>query len=258
MKRFEGRTVLVTGAARGQGASHARGFAGEGANVVLADVREESGRALAEDLGDKALFVRLDVSNPSEWASAVEATERRFGPISILVNNAGVLAPDVSIAESDPADWDQVLATNLKGPYLGIRAVAPSMKRAGGGSIVNIASTSGHVGTPRLAPYVASKWGVRGLTQTAATELARDRIRVNAVSPGVIDTPLITEPLRADAAPVSDHFSADPFAVPRFGQPAEITRLVMFLASDESAFITGSDYVIDGGMLLGPVPPKND
>jgi 3alpha(or 20beta)-hydroxysteroid dehydrogenase len=198
------------------------------------------------------------VSVPKDWEFAVEQTESRFGPISILVNNAGILAPAVSIADSDPADWDQVLATNLKGPYLGIRAVAPSLQRAGGGSIVNIASTSGHVGTPMLAPYVASKWGVRGLTQTAATELARDRIRVNSISPGVINTPLITESLRPGEVPVSDHFSAEPFAVPRMGEPAEVTRLVLFLASEDSAFITGSDYVIDGGMLLGPVPPADN
>jgi 3alpha(or 20beta)-hydroxysteroid dehydrogenase len=254
MNRFEGKTVLITGAAQGQGASHAGGFATEGANVVLADIREESGRALADELGAQAMFIKLDVSVASDWDTAVEQTERRFGPISILVNNAGVLAPAVSITNSDPADWDNVIAINLKGTYLGIRAVAPSLKRAGGGSIVNIASTSGHVGTPLLSPYVASKWGVRGLTRTAATELARDMIRVNSISPGVIDTPLITEALRPGEVPVSDHFSAEPFAVPRMGGPVEVTRLVMFLVSEEAAFITGSDYVIDGGMLLGPVP----
>jgi 3alpha(or 20beta)-hydroxysteroid dehydrogenase len=254
MKRFEGKTVLITGAARGQGASHARGFVAQGANVVLADIREESGRALADELGEQAMFIKLDVSVASDWDTAVEQAESRFGPVAVLVNNAGILAPAVSIVESDPADWDDVIATNLKGTYLGIRAVVPSMKRAGGGSIVNIASTSGHVGSPMLAPYVSSKWGVRGLTQTAANELARDMIRVNAISPGVINTPLITEALRPGEVPVSDHFSAEPFAVPRMGEPTEVTRLVMFLTSEEAAFITGSDYVIDGGMLLGPVP----
>lgn len=258
MRRFEGRTVLITGAAGGQGASHARGFASEGAKVILADVREESGRALADDLGEQALFITLDVSVASDWDAAVKQAESRFGPISILVNNAGVLAPSASIADSDPADWDHVIAVNLKGPYLGVRAAAPSLKRAGGGAIINIASTSGHVGTPMIAPYVSSKWGVRGLTQTAALELARDGIRVNSISPGVINTPLITQPLRAGEVPVSDHFSAAPFATPRMGEPAEVTRLVMFLASEASAFITGSDYVIDGGMMLGPVPPSDE
>ena len=255
MNRFQGRTVLITGAARGQGAAHARGFAAEGANVVLIDIRTEHGRALADELGSTAIFIELDVSEVSAWEPAVQAAESHFGPISVLVNNAGVLAPAVSIADSDPADWDRVIDVNLKGTYLGIRAVTPSLKRAGGGSIVNIASTSGHVGTPMLAPYVASKWAVRGLTQTAATELARDRIRVNAISPGVVNTPLITTPLRPGEVPVSDHFSAEPFAIQRMAEPDEITKLVMFLASDDGAFITGSDYIIDGGMLLGPVPP---
>jgi 3alpha(or 20beta)-hydroxysteroid dehydrogenase len=254
MNRFDGKTVLITGGARGQGASHVRGFAREQARVVVADVREERGRALAEELGASAIFIKLDVSVPADWTAAVEETERHFGPISILINDAGILAPAVSIADSDPADWDQVIATNLTGPYLGIRAVVPSLRRAGGGAIINIASTSGHVGTPMLAPYVSSKWGLRGLTQTAATELARDRIRVNSISPGVINTPLITEPLRPGEVPVSDHFSPDPFAVPRMGEPEEVTKLLLFLASDDATFVTGSDYIIDGGMLLGPVP----
>lgn len=254
MQRFRGRTALITGAARGQGASHARGLLAEGASVVIADVREELGGALADELGDGAAFMKLDVTVPSEWDAAVKATEARFGPFSVLINDAGVLAPAVSIIDSEPSDWDTVIAANLTGPYLGIRAVAPSIKRAGGGAIINIASTSGHVGTPMLAPYVCSKWGLRGLTQTAAAELARDRIRVNAISPGVINTPLITEPLRPGQEPVSDHFSPDPFAVPRMGEPEEVTKLLLFLASDDAAFITGADYIIDGGMLLGPVP----
>lgn len=254
MKRFEAKTVLITGGARGQGASHARAFVAEGAKVLIGDVREELGRALAEDLGENAAFVALDVSSADSWDAAVAEAESRFGPIAVLVNNAGILAPAVSIADSNPADWAEVIATNLTGPYLGIRAVVPSMRRAGGGAIVNIASTSGHVGTPMLAPYVCSKWGVRGLTQTAATELARDHIRVNAISPGVIDTPLITEPLRPGEVPVSDHFSAEPFAIQRMGEPTEVSKLLLFLASDDAAFVTGSDYVIDGGMLLGPIP----
>jgi 3alpha(or 20beta)-hydroxysteroid dehydrogenase len=255
MKRFENRTVLITGAARGQGASHARGFCDQGANLVLADIREDLGQGLADELGANAHFVKLDVTRAGDWAAAVDAAERRFGPISILINNAGVLAPSVPIVESDPADWEQVIATNLTGTFLGVRAVAPSIVRAGGGSIVNIASTSSHVGTPMISPYVASKWGARGLTRSAAAELARDRIRVNSISPGVVKTKLITEPLRPGEAPVRDHFSPDPFAVRRMAEPDEITRLVLFLSSDQSAFITGSDYVIDGGLLLGPVPP---
>lgn len=255
MRRFEGRTILITGAARGQGASHARAFVSEGARVVLGDIREALGRTLADELGADAHFVALDVARVADWAAAVDEAERRFGPISILVNNAGVPAPSATIVDSDPADWDQLIATNLTGTYLGIRAVAPSIMRAGGGSIVNIASASSHIGTPLIAPYVASKWGIRGLTQSAAAELARKGIRVNSISPGVVNTKLITAPLRPGEAPVSDHFSPEPFAVQRLAEPDEITRLVLFLCADESAFITGSDYVIDGGLLLGPVSP---
>lgn len=254
MYRFDGKTVLISGAARGQGSSHARAFIAEGANVVVADIREERGRALAEELGENAAFIKLDVRIPGDWDATVREAERRFGPVSVLINNAGILAPAVAIADSDPEDWNEVIASNLTGPYLGIRAVVPSMRKAGSGAIVNIASTSGHVGTAMLAPYVSSKWGVRGLTQTAAIELARDRIRVNSISPGVINTPLITTALRPGEVPVSDHFSADPFAIPRMGEPEEVTKLVLFLTSENAAFITGSDYVIDGGMLLGPVP----
>lgn len=255
MKRFDGQTVLITGAARGQGASHARAFHDEGARVALCDIRVDLGRALADALGANAHFVELDVARAADWAAAVDATERRFGPVSILINNAGVLSPSAPIVAYDPADWDQVIATNLTGTFLGIRAVAPSIIRAGGGSIVNIASTSSHVGTPMISPYVASKWGIRGLTQSAALELARYRVRVNSISPGVVNTKLITEPLRPGEVPVSSHFSPEPFAAQRLAEPDEITRLVLFLSSQESAFITGSDYVIDGGLLLGPVPP---
>lgn len=253
MKRFVGKTVLITGAAQGQGESHARGFAAEGANVVLADVQADKASALADKLGSAALFIELDVGSASDWDHAIKETERRFGAISVLINNAGILVPSAPIAQSDPADWDRVLNTNLKGSYLGIRASTPSLKRAGGGSIINIASTSGHVGTPMLAAYVSSKWAIRGLTRTAATELARDRIRVNSISPGVIETPLITQPLRAGEVAVSDHFSPETFAIPRMGEPSEVTRLIKFLASNDAAFITGADYVIDGGLLLGPV-----
>lgn len=253
MSRFDNRTVLITGAAGGMGSSHARGFHAEGANVVVTDVRDEEGRALAAKLGDRAHYVHLDVTSAAEWASAIAQAESRFGPISVLVNNAGILARSAPIEDGDLENWNQVIGVNLTGTYLGIRAAAPSLRRAGGGAIVNIASTSGHEGTALIAPYVASKWGVRGLTRTAAIELARDGVRVNAVSPGVVDTPLITEPLHPGAAPVSDYFSPEPFAITRLARPQEITNLVLFLASDEASFVTGTEHISDGGMLLGPV-----
>ncbi|MFC9083822.1 SDR family NAD(P)-dependent oxidoreductase [Streptomyces sp. NPDC057062] len=252
MNRFENKTVLITGAVGGMGASHARNFHKEGANVVITDIREEEGRALAAELGDRALFVRLDVTAQADWATAIRAAETTFGPVSVLVNNAGVLSPAALIEDYDFAAWQQVIDVNLTGTWLGIQAAAPSLRAAGGGAIVNIASTSGMVGTSLIAPYVASKWGVRGLTRTAAMELARDGVRVNSINPGVVNTPLITEPLHPGAAPVSDYYSPDAFAIKRLADPQEISNLLLFLASDEASFITGSDYVADGGMLLGP------
>lgn len=203
-------------------------------------------------MGERAHFVRLDVSKEAEWAAAIEETESRFGPLSVLVNNAGVLSPSALIEDGDIAAWQHVIDTNLTGPYLGIRAAVPSLRRNGGGVIVNIASTSGHVGTAFIAPYVASKWGLRGLTRTAAIELGRDGIRVNSIDPGVVNTPLITEPLHPGAAPVSDYYSPEPFAIKRLADPQDITNLLLFLASVQASFITGSEHVTDGGLLLGP------
>ena len=257
MNSFKGKTVLITGAARGMGAAHARGFAAEGANVVVTDINEEQGRAIADELGDRGLFIKLDVRSASDWEEAVTETERHFSPISVLVNNAGILVPHALIEHGDVEDWNNVISTNLTGQYLGIRAATPSLRRAGGGAIVNIASTTSHIGTSFISAYSTSKWGVRGLTQTAALELARDNIRVNSVSPGVVNTPFITEPLRPGEAPVAESIHPEMFAVKRMGDPKEITRVVMFLASDDSAFISGSDYLIDGGLMIGPSVPSD-
>src|SRR6266851_10236403 len=170
MKRFDHRTVIVTGGARGMGASHARGFVAEGAHVVIADVLEQEGRTLADELGEHALFSRLDVTSDRDWAATVAAAEDAFGPVSVLVNNAGIVRFG-QIEETEPATWRQVIDINLTGTYLGIRAVASSMRKAGGGAIVNVSSGAGFTATFGLAAYVASKWGVRGLTKTAALEL---------------------------------------------------------------------------------------
>src|SRR2546422_3788971 len=192
MKRFENRTVIVTGGAGGMGASHARGFVAEGANVVIADVLEQEGWTLADELGDHAFSSRLAVTSDAGWAATVAAAENAFGPVSVLINNAGIVRFGV-IAETEPAVWRQVLDINLTGTYLGIRAVAPSMRKAGGGAIVNISSGAGFTATFGLAAYVASKWGVRGLTKTAALELGRDNIRVNSAHPGAIRTPILAD-----------------------------------------------------------------
>src|SRR5882762_1092244 len=182
MKRFENQTVIVTGGARGMGAGHARGFIAEGANVVIADVLEQEGRTLADKLGDQAIFSRLDVTSETDWAATVAAAEDAFGPVSVLVNNAGVVRFG-QIEETELAAWRQVIDINLTGTYLGTRAVVPSMRKAGGGAIVNISSTEGMRGNFGIGAYVASKWGARGLTKTAALELGRDNIRVNSIHP---------------------------------------------------------------------------
>src|SRR5882672_10118939 len=249
MRRFDDRTVIVTGGARGMGASHARGFVAEGANVVIADVLEEEGRKLADELGDHAMFSRLDVTSDGGWSATVAAAEDAFGPVSVLVNNAAIVrfAP---IAETEPAAWRRVIDINLTGAYLGIRAVVPSMRKAGGGAIVNMSAAAGMTAQFGLASYVASKWGMRGLTKTAALELARDNIRVNSIHPGAIRTPMVGGP---DAAALAAAAVKD-LAIPRIAEPEEITRLLLFVASDEASFSTGSEFIADGGHLLGPVP----
>jgi len=252
MKRFENRTVIVTGGARGMGASHTRGFVAEGANVVIANRVEDEGRTLANELGDQAIFSRLDVTSEADWAATVTAAENAFGPVSVLVNNAGIVhfAP---IADTELADWSRVIDINLTGTYLGIRAVVSSMRKAGGGAIVNISSIGGMKGDFGVGAYVASKWGVRGLTKTAALELARDNIRVNSIHPGLTRT---TFAAAADAAALMAAWVRD-LAIPRVAEPEEITRLVLFVASDEASFSTGSEFIADGGSLLGPVPDAN-
>ena len=255
MGRFDAKTVLISGGASGQGASHLRAYIAEGANVVIGDINDNAGEALASELGDRALYVHLDVTDEDDWAAAVATTEERFGPLDVLVNNTGIPSPAVLIEDGELATWQHILDVNLTGQYLGIRAAVPSLRRNGGGAIVNIASTAADVGIPNRAPYVASKWGVRGLSQTAAMELARYGIRVNTVHPGVVRTPFITEPAAPNEPPVGDTFSTEPLAVKRLAEPHEISTLVLYLSSSDAAFVTGSDVVIDGGLLISPVLP---
>jgi 3alpha(or 20beta)-hydroxysteroid dehydrogenase len=255
MKRFANRTVIITGGARGMGASHARGFLAEGANVVIADLLEQEGRTLADGLGDRAIFSRLDVTNDRDWAATVAAAEAAFGPVSVLVNNAGIVRFG-QIEETEPAVWRQVMDVNVTGAYLGIRNVVSSMRKAGGGSIVNISSGAGFTATFGLAAYVASKWAVRGLTKTAALELGHDNIRVNSIHPGAIHTPILA-PNAPDATAMAATMAGAGVglsALPRIAEPDEITRMVLFVASDDASFSTGSEFIADGGLLLGPVP----
>ena len=236
--------MLVTGGAMGIGAAHVRGFAAEGARVVFGDIDAEAGAAFAAEAGGEVRFVEHDVADEAGWERIVTVAEEEFGPISVLVNNAATLPPFASIVEVDTADWRRVLEVNLTGSFLGIKYVVPSMRRAGGGSIVNTSSALGVMGTPNLSAYVSSKYGVRGLTQTAALELARDGIRVNSIHPGYTRTPMNAE--------VSEENTRD-LPVPRFAEPEEVTAVAMFLASEEASFVTGAAYLVDGGAVTGAV-----
>lgn len=238
--RLQGKIAIVTGAARGMGATHARAFAAEGARLMLTDLAEEEGRALARELGDAARFMRHDVSQAEDWDAVVAETRRAFGAANVLLNNAAIYF----IGPVDAAEPDQVrrlLEINTFGSWLGISRVAPMMREAGGGSIINLSSLAGMLGFPQHAIYGMSKWAIRGLTRSAANDLGPDGIRVNAILPGAIaETGMAgTEPL--DAAQLA--------AIPlrRRGHKEEVSALAVFLASDESAYITGTDQVIDGG-----------
>lgn len=240
MARLAGRSALVTGAAKGIGAAICRAFVAEGASVTAADIDDDAGQALAGELGEMAAYAHLDVSSPEGWRQAVAEAEARAGPLSILVNNAGFIGAGL-IEDLDPALWSHVIAVNLGGTFLGMQAALPSMRRGGGGAIVNISSTAGLAGYPNRAAYVASKWGVRGLTKTAALEFARDNIRVNSVHPGPIRTDLT-------AGYAEDTWAAQ--AIPRFGEPEEVARMVTFIVADAS-FSTASEFIVDGGISAG-------
>ena len=239
--RLSGKVALVTGAARGQGAAAARRFVAEGASVMITDVLDVPGKELASSLG--AQYCHLDVSSEDDWAQAVSTTVEAFGEISVLVNNAGVLHFS-AIAETSLADYQRVIGINQVGTFLGMRAVIPSMKRAGGGSIVNVSSVEGLAGMTHLVAYTASKFAIRGMTKVAAMELGEHGIRVNSVHPGAIDTPMVPETLGVpiDLEPVGRRV-----ALRRVGQPEEVANLVLFLASDESSYCTGGEFVVDGG-----------
>lgn len=245
--RLAGKTALITGAARGQGAAEARLFVSEGARVAIADVLEAEGKALADELGEQARFVALDVTSEEQWSAAVARTVDEFGSLDVLVNNAGVLR--FNRVQSETVEgFRSVLDVNLVGVFLGMQAVASPMSDVGGGSIVNISSTAGIVGMPGTAAYVASKWGVTGLTKAAAIDLGPSNIRVNSVHPGSIDTPMI----RMDGLPTE---AFEPYyrrlPIKRLGAASEVANVVLFLASDESSYCTGAAFVVDGGQTCG-------
>ncbi len=246
MGQLDGKVVIVSGGARGMGAAHAARMVSEGAKVVIADRRIEEGQALAASLGDNCLFVELDVRAAGQWSNAVSAAVRAFGDVTCLVNNAGILLTH-RLETATENEWQQVIDTNQLGTFLGMRAVIPSMRRAGAGAVVNISSTAGIKGYTDCFAYLASKWAIRGMTKAAALELAPAGIRVNSVHPGDVLTPMITE-LEAPAGAVPG-FDEIPLA--RFGESQEITNLVVFLLSDQASYVTGAEYVIDGGATAG-------
>ncbi|GGC83316.1 3-alpha-hydroxysteroid dehydrogenase [Tersicoccus solisilvae] len=242
--RVEGKVVLISGAARGMGASHARVLAAHGARVVIGDLLEEEGRALAAEIGaiagdDVALFVPLDVTDHASWTAAVAATVDRFGRLDVLVNNAGIFTRG-SVEDADVDEWRRTIDIDLTGNFLGMKAAVPAMK-AEGGSIINISSIAGLVGFKNRAAYAAAKWGVQGLTKTSALDLGPYGIRVNSVHPGSVRTPLTADLERG--------FGQIPLG--RDADVTEISDLILYLASDESRFMTGASLAIDGGETAG-------
>ncbi|MEV0995406.1 glucose 1-dehydrogenase [Nonomuraea sp. NPDC050202] len=246
MGLLDGKVALITGGARGMGAAHVRLFLEEGARVVFGDVLDEEGKALAEETG--ATYLRHDVTSPEEWERAVGTAVQMYGKLDVLVNNAGILKFR-RIQDMSLDDFDRVINVNLKGTWLGIKSAIEPMKAAGRGSIVNISSIEGYVGAEGLSAYSASKFGVRGITKSAARELARFKIRVNSVHPGAINTAMALDP------DIVAEVDADAFVksmvIKRFAKPVEVSHVVAFLASDRASYCTGSEVTVDGGLLTG-------
>jgi NAD(P)-dependent dehydrogenase (short-subunit alcohol dehydrogenase family) len=245
--RLQGKIALISGGARGMGAVEARLFAQEGAKVTIGDVLEDEGRKLEAEinaLGGEALFVRLDVTREADWQKAVEATVKQFGKLDVLVNNAGISGRG-RVEDTAVEEWDRVMDVNAKGVFLGTKVAIPAMRQGGGGSIINISSQLGLVGTDHSSPqYQASKGAVRLLTKATAIQYAKERIRANSVHPGPIVTPM-TEVARADPERYQLMLSRVPLGC--YGQPEDVAYGVLYLASDEARWVTGSELVIDGG-----------
>jgi 3alpha(or 20beta)-hydroxysteroid dehydrogenase len=242
MGAVDNKVAIVTGGARGQGAAQARLLAKNGAAVVITDLRADEGEAVATGIGGDARFIRHDVTDEAGWRAVIDGALSAFGHIDILVNNAGVVAFG-AVQDTSRAEFERVVQVNMIGAFPGLRAVHPAMKRTGGGSIVNVASIAAVKGARGMAAYGASKWGLRGLSRYAAQDFAADRIRVNAILPGLVDTPMTAE--SAPPGKVERLMAGVPLN--RMGTPEEVAELVLFLASDAAAYISGAEISVDGG-----------
>ena len=247
MGRLDGKVVLISGGARGQGATEARMMAGEGAKVVFGDILDAQGRQVEAEIraaGGTAAYVHLNVTSEADWRAAVDTAEKTYGKLNVLVNNAGILIR-ASIEETTEDDWDRIMAVNVKGVFLGTKHAIPAMRRAGGGSIINISSVAGLVGSPgETAAYSATKGSVRLFTKATAVQHAKDNIRCNSIHPGPIETDMIKDML---ASPQAWQQRLRRLPMQRAGKPEDIAYGVIYLASDESSFVTGTELVIDGG-----------
>lgn len=241
MSRLDGKIALITGAANGMGRAEARLFAAAGAKVVVSDIAD-SGAEVAKEIGGNALFVRHDVTSEESWLAAIDAAEKAFGPVNVLVNNAGAYV-NGPIAAATVRDFDTITHVNQLGVLLGMKTIAASMQKAGGGSIINISSLAAFRSAPYQSIYSATKWAVRGLTKVAVAEFASLNIRVNSVHPGAIDTRLLQL-----NPPGFNDMLANMTPMKRLGQPEDVARAVCFLASDDAAFINGAELVVDGGL----------
>lgn len=246
--RLQGKRAIVTGAAGGVGAAVARRFVAEGARVLLGDLDRDGGERLARELGPQSLFVALDVTAPEAWDQAMEAASSIWGGLDLLVNNAAVASPVVTIDQRDPADWDRMMAVNLRGPFLGARAALPLFRRSGGGVIVNVSSVAGLGQSGIMDPaYACSKAGVTMLTRVIAAQHALDGVRCNSVHPGPIDSPMASAAY-ADPDALARRLSRIPAG--RFAEIEEVVSAVLYLASEESSYVTGAALGVDGGALV--------
>ena len=246
MGKLNGRVAIVTGAAQGIGEAISKAFIESGARVVMTDVKADQGRSLASQLGDGAHFIEQDVSICESWRDVVKESERVFGPVDILVNNAGIVGVVTNTLDFKEEDYNRIIGVNQNAVFFGMQAVIPGMLKNGGGSIVNISSIAGFVavvGCPQLA-YVCSKFAVRGMTKHVAVEYGDKNIRVNSICPGYVKTPM-----NEDALDEAGYEAVNLIPMKRFGEASEVAKLAVFLASDDASFITGTEHVIDGGMI---------